>query len=476
MNKKAEHPDSIYTQQVKRLVNLVYPSDLGYGSALEDALAYFGRGREINAEYLALSRRLNEEQNLTPVLREKLSQQASLLLKDIESQKLERRERLESIIDHFLALTEGDTLSETQMLSAKFLGTLSLISYGEQRIRARVHQRLKPLYKACLVLRLVDKLLSDEAINHSYLKSFAEASSRFSGNRFWRERWRNELAAPLVMAALLQDIGLHGQSARCILLGEEGNADEFRLLNEDERKQLLKVNYRDTLDYVVNALGSLGYKGNSKEERDQFVATQSRISEFLIALVRDAFVTSTSGLGELLKIPQIYASVVLSTKLDFKTKDLPKGYLLIEQMGNKGAFNKKITETFLSIVGLFPQGFGVTYIPRNEKGVDREQYECAIVTQLNPSHPSEPICRPVTRNLTFISSGTDETVKATSNLYYATTKKRLMRLGKERLVEIMSLLSSDYDPNNAEELIPSCWDPRDYFSYKKHQNLWNRNT
>ena len=145
-------------------------------------------------------------------------------------------------------------------------------------------------------------------------------------------------------------------------------------------------------------------------------------------------------------------------------------------MAKKGALNEKTCEAFLSIVGYFPQGFGVTYIPRNEKGIDREQYECAIVTQLNPPVASEPICRAATRNLTFISSGADEQIATSNNLFFPSSKKRMMRLGKERLIEIRSLQSGDYDPENAEELIPSCWDPRDYFSLKKHQNLWNRNT
>ena len=476
MNKKIEHPDSIYTQQIKRLISMVYPSEMGYGSVLEDALAYFKHGRAKQDELLKVTRRLNEKHDLPPVTVEKLTQQSQTLSREIENDRLARRERLETVVNHLLELTDGESFTDTQTLSAKFLGTLSLISHGEQRQRARVHQRLKPLYKACLTLRLADKLLDEATVSHPFLVANREALSRFNGNRLWREKWRNEFAAPLIMAALLQDIGLHGPSARLLLTGEDGTLDEYRLLNEDERKQLLKWHYRDTLDYVVQGIGSLGYKGNSREEREAFIQQQAQFSETLSSMMRDAFVTSHSGLGELLKIPQIYTSVVLSTKLDFKIKDMPKGYLLIDQMAKKGALKETTCEAFLSIVGYFPQGFGVTYIPRNEKGIDREQYECAIVTQLNPPEASVPICRAVTRNLTFISSGADEQIATSNNLFFANTKKRLMRLGKDRLIEIMSLLSADYDPNNAEELIPSCWDPRDYFSLKKHQNLWNRNT
>ncbi|SVE07206.1 uncharacterized protein METZ01_LOCUS460060, partial [marine metagenome] len=34
---QSQNPDSIYTQQVKQLVNMIYPQETGYGSVFEDA-------------------------------------------------------------------------------------------------------------------------------------------------------------------------------------------------------------------------------------------------------------------------------------------------------------------------------------------------------------------------------------------------------------------------------------------------------
>ena len=50
-----------------------------------------------------------------------------------------------------------------------------------------------------------------------------------------------------------------------------------------------------------------------------------------------------------------------------------------------------------------------------------------------------------------------------------------MRLGKEKLHEIMSQLSNNFTPDEIDNLVPSFWEPYDYFGFKKHQNLWAKN-
>lgn len=476
MNKKINNPDSIYTQQVKQLIDVVYPQDSGLGSVYEDARHYFSVTPELVNHVSEMKMQI---QNLTDSNKdtgaaEQLRKKYKAAKMRLEDERLARVDRLESVALRLLNLCEGETYEETQTLSAKFLGTIMLLTRGPELNFARLHMRYKPLYKAVLTLRLADKLLSDETIKHPYLSKFKEADSRYKGNRTWREKWQTELAIPLITASLLQDIGLQSTAALNILRGEDNSLDEFRLLEEPDRKQLLKLNYQFTLEYLKHGLGLPAYVGNDKAERDQFVYMHTAINKFLVAIVQDAFVSKT-GLGELLKIPQIYVSIVLSTKPDYSRKGLPKGYMLIEQLAKKGVLNAKLAEAFISIVGYFPQGFGITFIPKNEKGMERDQYECAIVTHLNPEHPAEPRCRIATRNLQYISSGQEEVVSRSRNLYFPANHKKLMRIGKERLAEIMKELSSNFHPEDMDQLIPSYWEPSDYFSYKKNQNLWNRN-
>ena len=476
MSAQSQNPDSIYTQQVKQLVNMIYPQETGYGSVIEDASHYFSLTPSLEQHIEDLKAQLKkiEGNKNKEVLAEQLAKLITNSTEKLEEERLSRIERLNAVSTKIIELCEGDNWHETQQLSAKLLGTLMLLTRGPEGNFARVHMRFKPLYKAVLTLRLVDRLLEHDTIAHKYLSKYREAASRFRGNRYWRDKWKTELGRPLITAALLQDIGLQSPAAFTILKGENGDLDEFRLLEESQRKDLLKLNYHFTLKYLSEGVGLPKYVGNNKEERDRFVQTHKEANEFLQQLVKDAFVSKT-GLGEIVKIPQIYVSIVLSTKSDYSRMSLPKGYMLIEQLAKKGGLNKQLAQDFVELVGYFPQGFGITYIPMNEKGHEKDQYECAIVVGLNPANPAEPLCKVVTRNQNYITSGTQEIIPKGRNLYFPANRKKLMHVGKDRLSEIMSQLSSNFTPDALDDLVPSFWEPYDFFGFKKHQNLWAKN-
>ena len=476
MSAQSQNPDSIYTQQVKQLINMIYPKDMGHGSVFEDASHYFSitPSLEQHIEDLKAQLKRIEGNRNKEVLAEQLAQQVKNSSDKLEQERLARLERLDAVSTKIIELCEGETWQETQQLSAKLLGTLMLLTRGPEGNFARVHMRFKPLYKAVLTLRLVDRLLEHDTIAHKYLSKYREAASRFRGNRYWCDKWKVELGRPLITAALLQDIGLQSPSAQTILKGENGDLNEFRLLEASQRKELLKVNYHFTLKYLSQGLGLPVYVGNNREERERFNQIHKDAMEFLLHLVKDAFVSKT-GLGEIVKIPQIYVSIVLSTKSDYSRLSLPKGYMLIEQLAKKGGLNKQLAQDFVELVGYFPQGFGITYIPVNEKGQEKDQYECAIVVGLNPANPAEPLCKVVTRNQNYITSGAQEVIPKGRNLYFPSNRKKLLRMGQDRLGEIMSQLSSNFTPDAVDDLVPSFWEPFDFFGFKKHQNLWLKN-
>ncbi|MCW8092559.1 hypothetical protein OPS28_12145 [Alteromonas ponticola] len=475
MSKKVESPDNIYTQQVKNLVDLVYPQDAGLGSVYEDARHFFSVTPSLEDHAHDLKMQINSlrQTQKAPEKVEQLKQKLKKAQLKLEEERLNRVSRVHDVAYKLLNLCEGDSYEETQLLSAKFLGTIMLQTRGKVTGFQRLHQRLKPLYKAVLTLRLTDKMFQEQTVKNPYLLKHKDALSRFDGNREVLEKWRAGLAVPLICASILQDIGLQSIEALVLLRGEDKELDEFRVLEAEKRKALLKYNYQYTMDYLKKGLGIPKYIGNDKDERDEFVTFHKAASQFVQVIAKDAFV-SKSGLGELLKIPQIYTSIVLSTKPDYSRKELPKGYLLIEQLARKGVLNEKLAEAFIKIVGYFPQGFGITFIPVNERGEEKNQYECAIVNRLNPKHPAEPKCRVATRNLTYIASGSDEVVTRARNLFFAANQKKLMRIGKDRLIEIMSQLSKDFDPEDVDQLVPPFWEPNDFFSFKKNQNMWNK--
>lgn len=474
MIKKFDSPDTLYTQQVKQLIEQIWPSEFGKGSVFEDAWHYFRNTPLVINEIGRLKEQLGQqefsgERGSAEKTEKKLKQLTNLL----EQERLDRIQRLHSVALRIIDLCEDDTFEDTQNATAKFLGTLLLLTHGPENNFAKLHQRLKPLYKTSLTLRLCDKVLANRNLKHPYLKRYHGALTRFKGNRQWREKWVSEVAIPLIIGSMLQDVGLLHPDAEFILKGENGDKDEFRVLEPEERINLLRLNFTNTIGYLREGLGIPPYVGNDKDERDEYLAAQKLASEFVTALVKDAF-KSKSGMGEILKIPQIYASIILSTKPNYSRKDLPRGYLLIEQLAKKGMLHERLCASFIGIVGYFPQGFGVTYIPQDSNGELYDRYEFAIVNRLNPKDPAEPVCRIVTRSLSFISSGCDEPISKEVNLYYKANHKKLIKMDKAKLQEILTQLSGDFAQENMENLIPMFWEPSAYFTERKHQNLWNK--
>jgi len=180
------------------------------------------------------------------------------------------------------------------------------------------------------------------------------------------------------------------------------------------------------------------------------------------------------GRGHIIKVPQIYSSFIFSSKQSYNFFDLPKAQLLIGNAAEKIAISKVVTNALLSILGHFPQGYGITYIPKDDDKTYLDRYEYAIVVGLNPANPYVPTCRVATRNLKFIANGQVMSIDKDSNLYFSAAKKKLEKINPERLEDILSKLASNFEERKDMQLIPSYWNPYVFFSYQNLQNLWKK--
>ena len=80
--------------------------------------------------------------------------------------------------------------------------------------------------------------------------------------------FRQQIQIPLVMACLLQDIGLQHPAVKTILNGEDHCLDPYRPLSAPEREQLLEISFAQSQLYLTEGLGLDTYVGNSKAERE----------------------------------------------------------------------------------------------------------------------------------------------------------------------------------------------------------------
>lgn len=479
-----------FTLQVRSLIERTYGRSQLKDSFLDQAIAYF----EIKPEQTAKADKY--QQQLVEIKakieegsgKESAALQQKLHLLEREQRnfqlelRLERNERNENLLEtchKLLALCEAEDIEESNRKSAQFLGTLQLISPTEGKKVALVNEQHKALYKAVLSLRLLDRLCMDKIVAEPYISQYLTDIQPEQYEQYHELDPKNykvyvqQVKIPVIMAALLQDIGHYHPDAQQIIYGEDGKLDPSRTLDLESRKALLQISYRETVDYLMHGIGLSQYIGNSKVERDKFNQAEHKKIFFIKHLLKTS-INPLKGIGNLLKVPQIYTSIILSTKGKYNYKLLPKAYQALNQNAERGTCSQAVVDSLYRITGMYPQGFGVTYIPRDSDGKALDRYEYGIVNRLYPENPEQPLCRAATRQLSFISRGLDIVVKCEDNLYLSAVATSLATISKKRLMEILELLASNYQERENLELIPRCWHAGEFFSIKENQKLWNK--
>ncbi len=485
--------NSYYTSQVKNIALYLNSRSELQDSVLEQAIIFF-------EECELIQQKLNSfEQQKTTLVADSTStsfkrnakkskfgdkiDQVTIDKKNYEDElstrKNKRHKNLVSLCFQIISLCEGDNFTETLRKSAQFLGTIQLTTPINGSKIAHNNEQHKGMYKAALCLRLLDELILTKQIDDDYINQFLKNIPISQYRNFCKidkeayQVFIEQVKLPIVMAALIQDIGNYHPEAQKILTGECGKLDCFRVLDVEERTELLKINYKETNTYLEEGLGVLTYSGNSREERDEFNRLEKAKITFVKRLLKGA-INPKKGIGNLLKVPQIYTSIILSTKNNYNYKFLPNVYKVLNKTAQNGACQQVVVDSLYKITGMFPQGYGVIYVPKAMDNTDLDFYEYAIVSQFYPDSPTEPKCRQATRNLTYISFGHDIIVKNNSNLFFPETKKLFSKVSKKRLLEILEKLVSNFEERVELDIIPRCWMPNDYFFHKNHQKLWTR--
>lgn len=481
--------DSSHTRTIKSFITRIQEQSIVKDSLYESAIHYFENLPEQDKKIGFAEAQISDAQDALDQcenvgkkaqLEDKVQKLKSHLIdiqKEIDADRLVRLEKANQLAMDIMHEIQGKSPAEMDINVARFLGTLLLVSPTEGKQIAKINQKHKHLYKAVLTIKLMHHLVEQNALRHDFVKKKYQQHQKFLIDKGYEaideSPFRRDVEIPVVIAALCQDIGQFHQDAQLILKGEEGDLDEFRMLDKDDRNNLLKINYTQTLKFVTHGLGMDRYRGNSKEEKVEFQQNEKDKLTFVRDLLKQS-VNPGDGIGNLLKVPQVYCSVVLSTKANYAYDALPRVNVVMEKGAEVGAYNKKVSQTLMSILGIFPQGFGIAYIPKDGDGFDLDRYEYAIVNKLYPPSIETPICRVVTRGLTFNTVSINNVISKGNNLFYHNTRNKLEKMSKQRLQEILMSLSSNFEERRNQDLIPACWHPHDFFGTPRAQNLWNK--
>ena len=475
--------ESSSTRAIKGLMIRINSTSSLRDSMFEDATDYFIKQPEVAAQKMALAEDvLKAEQrvlkNTAAVNSDKLDakvKQCQKILQayeaELDNERLARVRKINAICDDILSLCTGKNTAETNRKFAKVLGTLSLITPTLIKASLDYKKQNKPFYQAVLSLKLLDQLLADKRLDNEYILQRIPQKNVENDEL---SSFRLEVQRPLIIASLLIDVGNYHPEAQKILQGDLGDKDEYRVLEKADRLALLKCSHIHSLNYITHGLGLDKYIGHLKDERSVFNKQEEDKSSFIRFLLISAL-SPKQGLGNLVKVPHIYTSVILSTKRSFSYESLPKAFVMLSKGVENKVLSKEVVTSLLTITGIFPQGFGIGYIPKSADGFDLNHYEYAIVNSLYPKDPQTPNCRIATKGLVFNSSGQDCSIEPSNNLYFIIARKKLEKIDKVRLKEILSKLWGNVEgQQDTVELVPKCWTPYEYFFYAKQQNLWNK--
>lgn len=486
---KGQQGDASHTRQLKDILKRIHSISPVRDSLFEMAADFYAEAPENDKKIsFAKAQIADVEESISMTddagrletlkgKKAKLDSALHLIEKELDEKRLVRLNRVLKLAADLIQNIRGNKPEDSDAHVARALGTLQLLSPTEGKDVARQNQKTKHLYKAILAVRLLKHLLDEEKISDDYIAQRMQADQDFMISNDAKEwvnaPYKTDIEIPLIIACLCQDIGQCHPDAVKILKGDEGDLDEFRMLDKEERNSLLKINYTQSLKFVTHGLGMQKYIGNSKEERVQFHTVEKNKLQFVRNLLKSA-INPGNGIGNLLKVPQVYCSVVMSTKANYSYETLPRVNMVMAKGAEVGAYCKVVSEALIEILGVFPQGFGIAYIPKDSDGFDVERYEYAVVNSLYPKQLDIPICRVATRGLQYNAFAINHVIGKANNLYFATTRKKLEKVSRNRLIEILRELKSDFSEAEDVDLIPKCWHPQDFFSYTRTQNLWNK--
>lgn len=481
--------DAIFTNTIKNLIKRIHDNTPINDSLYEQAAIYFKEQVEVDKQLAFATGQIEEAEKALnentdakkrSVLRQKETKAQELLKNLKREQELKRQKRYNhavKVANEILNIVVSTSEKESNNNTAKLLGTIQLISPTQGSGIPEANQKSKHLYKTVLTLKLLDALSKAKLITNAYvLKKYTEHQMWEGSKDPTKPKYspfREEVQLPIVLAALFQDVGHYHQDAQRLIKGEDGSLDEFRALDKEDRTQLLKISYQQALRYTTFGLGIATYKGNSKEDRQAFYEMEQEKLKFTRTLLKSA-INPDTGIGNLLKVPQVYCSVILSTKQNYSYESLPRVKLVMDKGAQVGAYSKPVSDALIDMLGVFPQGFGITYIPQDSDHQDLDRYEYALVVGLYPDDIEVPVCRVATRNLAFNSFGVNVIINKGHNLYFSAARKKLERVSEERLEEILRKLWSNYEQRMHLDLIPKCWFPTEYFAYARFQNIWNK--
>ena len=403
---------NIIVAQSQFITDLLKSLKIKYQELLDDAMEFYQEYESLYGIYEKETQRIVEiDQQLSTIQKYKEKHGVYPQIKDHADAEtyLDELSRLKNRAEHDLQqvkpavvkgferrkqMVHGISKSISSMMLAdkdasQFITTMMLRApLPNDHQRCPTNEKNKPIYIAALCVSLISRLIKYSSIENDYIVSRypTKIEIEYGVKEFDQEqadRYIEEVLTPVITACLIHNIGSYSSEAEDIYQG-----NRYQVLEEEDRKLLIKAIHDNTDRYFKYGLGKPSYEDfddpeKYQEELDKFSLTNEILEGYSQAL---------DPIGNLLRLPMIYSSFMMSTKQQHDFRIAFKAYDILKSGIEKGVVNKDFGDEFLKMVGHYPLGTGIFFISKESKLPER-----AVVTGLNPPVPSSAIVKQLTR-------------------------------------------------------------------------------
>lgn len=339
--------------------------------------------------------------------------------------------------------------------AGKFLTTIVLRApLSGDPSRCPNNEKNRPLYTSALTIQLVSQLAQKELLDNKFIQlnlpnwsqSNEQVTTSDDDDDEALEGYKANVLMPIVKACLLQSIGSYSPEAEALYKG-----NRYRQVDEKTRKSQAKAIYENTLTYLKWGLG----KPNRNEFDDDSLFEKALQRHQIMEEILVNYSNPAHLLGNLIRVPMIYASFILSTKPKFDFPTMFKAYDVLSSAIDKKVVRKDVANILKKMVGRFPLGCGLYFISKETNLPER-----GVVTTLNPSAPNNAIVKQLTKRQVQFDDITQVEVTPAYNILYEAARS-----------------SSDFGPAYFKKQFPDglYWNPGPLWERDiDHAKFWRR--
>ena len=337
----------------------------------------------------------------------------------------------------------------------KFLTTIILRApQAGDHTRCPNNEKTKPIYIAALASKFLMQLAEGGAIDDPFimerLPKWVECKEHPQQKELDPEKLvhlKQDVLQPLIQAALIHNIGSYSIDA-----GRIHRGNRYRVLDEPTRKELVKIIYVNTLNYLNYGLGEPDSTENKlTEEECQLEQIKFTFKKTLLS----SYSKAQHPMGNIIRIPMIYSSFMLSTKMNHDFNLSFKAYDILTSGIKKQVIYADFATEFQNMVGRYPLGSGLYFISKETHVPER-----AVVIGLNPSKPKNAIVKQLTRRQLQFDDHTQVEVTPDYNIDNEVARK-----------------NSDFGPEYYKKQFPKgyYWNPSELWERDiDHHRFWRR--